>query len=199
MKIYKKIYNRIREWFYFNSPIYINLNFWKTIKYYFKCRNVFIAPVIVKYKMEYPEHSLGSDYFYLPLKSQNKWLHISFEELGWKSKYGDYRFESCPYFTIVWMNKIRWIWGLESPIHVEHISDSNIRYGSRDNDFYWETILYYLYKSKGNIIKTYKNNMWTQPIYDEKLSRIIFNVPITNFNMFKQKYKEKIISSLKTK
>lgn len=193
----RKFINKLGEWFYFHSPIYVNLNIWKSIKYYIKCFNIFYAPVIVKYKMKYPEQGLSSDYFYLQLESPNKWLHISFEELGWKSKHGDYRFESCPYFTIVWMNKIRWVWGLEAPIYVEHISNGNIKYGGRDNDFYWETILYYLYKSKGDVVLTYKNNMWQRPIYDEKLSRTIFNIPITNLNIFRQKYKEKIISSLK--
>ena len=95
------------------------------------------------------------------------------------------------------MNKIRWVWGLESPIHAEHIYNNTIKYGDRDNDYYWETILYYLYKSNRDAIVTYKNNMWSQPIFDKNTKKLIFKIPITNLNMFRQKYKEKIISSLK--
>ena len=160
IKFLKQYINRLKyniwSYFWYKSPIYINLNFTKIFWYWWKCRRDFLKPVIVKHKLKRGD-CLNSDYFYLNTDVNNKLLHIDFHPLDWKTKYGDYRFEGVPYIIIVLKNKA-WVWGLEAPLW-EQLSNHSWQ---RNNMLYWEGILDYRYTYNKNIIKTYQNNIWVR-------------------------------------
>lgn len=147
---------KIWSYFWYKSPIYINLNFTKIFYYWWKSRRDFLKPVIVKHKLKRGD-SLGTDYFYLNTDVHNKLLHIDFRHCEWKTKYNDFRFESVPYIIVVLRNKV-WVWGLEAPLW-EQCSNHSWK---RNNDLYWEGILDYRYKFHKNIIRTYQNNIWVR-------------------------------------
>lgn len=183
IKSLKNLVYKIKNYFYYKSPIYINLNFYNLIKEYIKCCYIFKPPMIVKYKLK-ENDSLGYHYDFLTNTCNNKWLHINCVPLGWKTKFYDYEFESFPYFTIVLFNKIRYVFGLEG--NLWNVVYDRIEHNS---ELYYETILSYIYDTK-NIKKTFLNNIWTRPIFKENDYKIIANIPITNLNMFRTKYKK---------
>lgn len=78
------------------------------------------------------------------------WLsfHIFNYDVMWKTKYDDFRYEFPPQFTIVFFG-LSFSWWLTSPK-----SDKD-DYGC--DDFYWETILDYLYAYNKDFVKTIKS------------------------------------------
>lgn len=177
-RLYYKIKFKIWNWFYFKSPIYIGLNPFEVIKHWWKCRKVFRRPIIIKHKLGVQDY-LGSDYFLMKTQCDNKWFHLSFNELNYKLKYGEPRFETVPYICLIWRNKVKYIWGFECPIVTQHN-----KFYSRENMIYWESILWYI-KTK-DIIKTYKENKWSMSIDLDKIYH-------TNINMLKKKSQEEVI------
>lgn len=190
IKSLQKLVYKIRDYFYYKSPIYINLNFYKLIREYIKCCHIFKSPIVVKYKLINDEDSLGYHYDFLEKKCNNKWLHINCVPLGWKTKFYNYEFESFPYLTIVLFNKIRYVFGLEG--NLWNIVSDKIEHNS---ELYYETILTYLYDTK-DIEKIFLNNIWKRPIFQKNEYKVITNIHITNFNMFRTKYKKYLAKKL---
>lgn len=188
-----KIIDKIYSWFIYNSPIYINLNIWKSIKYYIKSMKVFRHPIIVRYRLINGE-SLDNDYYFVSAKTYNKLLHISFNELDWKIKYCNYRFEGCPYLKIVLFNKYCWIFGLEAPIFSMRYDTETGKVSGydRNNDLYWETILEYLYNGyiDKDPIKAYEKIVLYKYVWQD--DKVVGKIPETSFDMFRDKYKRKI-------
>ena len=168
IKFLKKLRNtfkyKIWSYFWYRSPIYISLNPFRIFDYWWQCRDIFIKPVIVKHKLDRGD-SLYSDYFYLNTDVHNKWLHIKFQPCDWKSKYDEVRFESVPYILVVIKNKA-WVWGFEAPLYEQSSNNNWIR----NNMLYWEGILSYLIEHNKDLIKTYKNNIWTRHYNVQNLS-----------------------------
>ena len=183
-KIYKKVKWRIWDWFNYKSPIFISINPFKVWKHWWKVRKVFRRPIITKHKLGV-EGYLGSDYFLMKTQCNNKWFHLSFNELNYKLKYGEPRFETVPYICLIWRNKVKYIWGFECPTVTLHND-----FYSRENLIYWESILWYL-KSK-DLIKTYKNNLWQKSIDDTKIYD-------SNINMLKKKSQEEVMMYVNSK
>ena len=162
-KIIQKYYYRYIHWplynfFYYKSPIYISsLNFFKIYNDWWHARKDFHRPILKIYKMNVNENTLGSDYFYIETETNNKWLYINIEKCGYKTKWGEYRFENVPYICIIWRNKIKWIIGLEAPLYI--YSNYSKTY-SRYNDLYWESIIKYNWSFNKDILKTYQHNIW---------------------------------------
>lgn len=193
LKLYN-IYWKIGWWFFEKSPIFINLNIWKCYKDYWKARNVFYPPYIVKYVLTKPEDIVGSDYFCCETLDtdniKNKWFYINCVELGTKSKWNSIRFEWVPRVVIKWRGKL-YIYGFEAPLTERYANG----YISTNNQLYWEGIAQYIYQFKRNLIKTYNNNLWSRPIWDYKNDEgKIMNMPITILEALKpSKERDKLI------
>ena len=93
---------------YYHSNIYIEFNIFKLWRYWWTARKYFLAPIIVKYKLEVNQ-GLGSDYFYMKTDNYNKWFHLSFHSCDWKSKFEEVRFEGVPYACLILFNKVKYI------------------------------------------------------------------------------------------
>ena len=160
----KKLLNNIRyqifSFFFYKSPIYLNLNIFKIYRYYWTARKYFQKPILRFYKMNI-EDSLGSDYFFLETECWNKWLYINCHHCEWKSKYTEIRFESVPHICIILFNKYKYVIGLEAPLY----TDTGGKWRP-DNDLYWEAILGYCLEFKKDLVKTYNNNIWGRHYYD---------------------------------
>ena len=194
----KYIKFKICWWFHENSPIYIYFD--KSLfKDFWKIRKVFYKPYIKKYKLKVEENNLGSDYFYIETSCNNKWFYLSFNGIGYKTKYGEFRYENVPYICLIWKNKIKYIWGFECPLY----EDSTSELISTDNMLYYEGILTYLYEFNRDIIKTYFNNIWTRTYIlkdvdeDGKNKRI--EIKYTLLHCLKPKYANKIMHYSKEK
>ena len=193
LKLYS-IYWNIIWWFFEKSPIFININIWKCYKDYWKARNVFYPPYIVKYVLTKPEDIVSSDYFCCETLDadniKNKWFYINCVELGIKSKLNSIRFEWVPRVVIKWRGKL-YIYGFEAPLTERYANG----YISTNNQLYWECIAQYIYQFKRNLIKTYNNNLWSRPIWDYKNDEgKIMNMPITILEALKPtKERDKLI------
>lgn len=188
---------KVHRWFYDKSPIYIYLNFWECIKDYCKARKVFLKPAIVKHVLTSEDEFLGSNYFLCDTLGddhiKNKWFYINCHNVGYKSKWNDLVFESVPYISIK-LGKKLYIYGFESPV-LESYSDGRLY---TNNHLYYEAILQYVYQFKGDIIKTYNNNIWSRPLWDYKNDEgKIYNIPITIINMLKpSKERDKLVEEI---
>lgn len=152
---------KIKDWIYYHSNIYIEFNIFKLWRYWWCARKFFLAPDIVKHKLDVNK-GLGSDYFYMMTDCHNKWFHLSFHSCDWKSKYGDVRFESVPYACLILFNKVKYIWGLEAPL----FEQSSDHHWKRNNLLYWESVLGYSINYNKNLIDTYKDNIWYREYYN---------------------------------
>ena len=195
-KYYFKIKFKISNWFDYKSPIYINLNFWKFIKEYWKVRKVFHKPILKKYKIQVDENVLGSDYFYIENECYNKWFYLNFHECYWKWKYDEIRYEGVPWICLIWKNKVKYILGLEAPLYRDDVRTDDFQCYHRDNLLYWEGILSYLYMYKRDIIKTYENNIWGRSFYFTDLNgeEQKLRVRETIITALKPKYADKILT-----
>lgn len=188
---------KIYSWWFHSSPIYINIEFWKCYKEYWKARKIFYAPYIVKYVLTKPDEYVGSDYFGCESLDadyiKNKWFYINCTGLGTKSKWNDIQFEWVPRIVIKWFGKL-YIYGFEAPL-IERFADGTIR---TNNHLYWEAIAQYVYQFNNDIIKTYNNNLWSRPIWDYKNDKgEITHQPITILEALKPtKEREKLINEI---
>lgn len=85
-------------------------------------------------------------------------------DLGWKDKFNSPRFEWCPSFQILFLKWQFCIWWI-SP--------------DKDNDTYWEQVLWYLNYSGRDINKAIKTWGWVN--YDTKLSTWNYNFLIKQY------------------
>lgn len=207
-KLYYQIKWKLYYWFNDKAWVCISLNPFKHWSDWRKVRKVFRKPKVVKYKYDLSKEFYGysSDYMRAEYgKCGNKLLRIKSYRCDWKSKYGEVRFETVPYLTIVWRNKTRWIFGLESPVYEEQPKvDYDGEYNkidilniSTNNLLYWEGILSYLYEHDKDIVKTYKNNIWVKSYQlknDINVTNKKLTIEYTILNMLKQKYAEKIVN-----
>lgn len=152
---FRNIIYKISSWFKYESPIYIEFNIFRLWRYYWKARKYFKSPDIVFHKLNIND-SLGSDYFCLPVETHNKIFHMSIEACDWKSKFGEIRFEAVPYICIIISNKIKYVIGLEAPLWKFRQEK-----WTRDNLLYWEAVLGYSLRYKKDLVRTYKNNIWS--------------------------------------
>lgn len=148
----------------------MEFNIFKPFKYWWKCRKVFRRPHIKYGKRR-------SHLYFLPC--YNKIFHLSFNELGYKYKYDEPRFEWNPYIHLKLFNKIEYIWSIECPIKTESKIDDMI---------YWESILWY--NMTGDVKKAYEMNMWNKSIDNNKEY-------YTCLDMLKPKYKKLIENDIR--
>lgn len=198
---YRKIYWPIINFFIYKSPIYINtFNIFKFYSDWWQARKVFYKPIMKVYKMNVDENILGSDYFYMETSTHNKWLYINIERCGYKLKWREIRFENVPYVCIIWRNKTKWIIGLEAPLY-KYNRHSNTYW--RNNDLYWEALLTYLYEYDKDIVRTFRNNIWSSRLIlkdvDENGVNKIHTDYDTIISCLKPKAAEKIIQYYKKK
>jgi len=191
---FRSIKFKIWDFFYHKSPIYIEFNFLKVYKYYWIARKYFLKPIIIKHKLKRGD-SLNADYYYLNTDVNNKWFHLSFESCGWKDKFGEVRFEAVPYALLVIFNKA-WVWGFEAPLYEQHRE-----IWSRNNMLYWEGVLGFSINYDKDIIKTYKNNIWTRnyTIINYKQERELLEIQETIFDSLTEIGKRIIIKDIKDK
>ena len=158
---------KVWYWFYYKSPVYINLNIFKPIKYWWKARKVFRRPHISKTFQDAP----------YTLQCHNKLFHLSFNELGYKMKYSEPRFEWCPYIYLVIFNKFEFLWLFTSPVDIDHMG----------NMIYWESILWYVLTK--DVKQTYEMNIWNKSIKDKEV--------YTCLDMLKPTYKKLIENGIR--
>ena len=104
MNIFKK------EWWIYNSPIYINFGIYKLYKDWFKARKeVDRKPHLKFYKGDCGDNMMCD--YYMDLYAdfydfKNKLFAIHIEPLGWKDKWGFKVFTYCPEIVCVFNKKI---------------------------------------------------------------------------------------------
>jgi len=198
---YRDIYWPVSNFFTYRSPIYINtFNIFRIYSDWWKARKVFYKPLLKIYKMKVDENNLGSDYFYIETETHNKWFYLNIERCGYKYKWREIRFENVPYICFIWRNKIKWIIGLEAPLY-SYINYSNTY--CRNNDLYWEALLTYLYEYNKDIVRTFRNNIWSSRLILKDVDENGVNKMHTDYDTIisclKPKFAEKIIQYYKKK
>ena len=133
------------NWIYLDRRKYLYIDISNPKKTLNKLKNVF-KPLKCYFKFE---KGIYAPYPVLWV-SKPAYIHIIFQDVGWKDKYDTPRFEYPPY---VWIHIYKWnwvwYWGL-SP-HQSH-----------RNDEYWEQALWYLY-----YFKTISQGLIKQPDIQE--------------------------------
>lgn len=95
---------------------------------------------------------------YICKEYYNPIIHIKFQGLGWKTKYGEYRHEWDPYIQICFFRKWHLIWLFNWVTKEDR--DSSVRSIAT-----WEAILDYLYNNK-TIEECISNHTWESDIND---------------------------------
>ena len=142
MKNWKNIKWKINNWFYWDSPIYVSLNFnilfseWKKVRKYFRQPHI-------KYYTRW-----RTDW--------KKIFRLELHELSWKTKYGMYRHEEDPFIALTLFG-YTWVWKVSPDMNGKH--DVSLQY--------YETILWlqdYLKKYDNPaqaLYKAVKENTWS--------------------------------------
>lgn len=156
----------------YGTPYFWPINFCSTIIYIRKLKRK-TQDEIIEYRTKYPRVSgkeieysnipmcrrtwdkiitlFGHDYFI-----QWGWpIKLSFQELGWKDKFGSPRFEWCPSFKIFFFG-LQFCIFWRSPIK------------DKFEDQYWEQILWYIHYANKDITKAKKTWPWNN--YETKIS-----------------------------
>ena len=163
-----KIKYKLWKFFYYKSPIYIEFKIFRPIREWWEVRKVFKRPHITKAKIEPSYYSM----------CHNKLFHLSFNELGYKMKYDEPRFEWNPYIKLILFNKFKYVWVFTAPIYLDNMEDM----------IYWESILWYSLTK--DLKKAYEMNIWSRSI-DDKTN------PYTNLDMLKPKFKEQLLNDIR--
>lgn len=155
----KQLYYRILSWYMFNAWIYIDtLNFKKMFRTVNKATKYFARPTLKFMYGRLGEVHTGNifnDYH----NNSHCILSLIVNDVGYKWKYDDIRFESEPCISLTLFNRWRFIWYLVAPIE--------------DDYMYWEMLLEYLYKYDEDIELTKANFGWQKHKKDNNGNNII--------------------------
>ena len=137
----------------FGTPYFLPINYLSSIIYIKKLK---LKPQVDK--IDKKNSNYLKNYYKLPLVRRNKFwiikdwyieigfpIYFIWSRLGWKDKYESPRFEWCPSFQIYFFGLQFCIWWV-SPM--------------KENEQYYEQILWYLYYSDKDIIKAEKTWGW---------------------------------------
>ena len=172
------------EYRIFHHPIYINLKFHRLWIDWFKCRKVFIKPKLRLYKGDSAEREFTYYMYDWQEDFEKKFFGFHIERLGWKTKWGAYVFTHSPEIVCVFKGKVRFTIRVEYPGDIYYNQDKN----KIANRLYWEAIINYLHKYKGDIYKV-RNNIYFSDITEDKEKKTYYYID----NCLVPKLKDKII------